>query len=73
MASDERERLTRRTESLRQLFEGIADTRARAAISDEIAKHEALIAEIDNTAASEESPAEQPEEIVAKGPRDIIS
>jgi hypothetical protein len=52
---------------LRRLLEGNTDTRARAAISEEIATHEALIAEIDNKV-----PADQPDEIVAKAPGNVI-
>jgi hypothetical protein len=70
--SDERARLIHRTEDLRRLFQGTTASRARAAINAEIAKHEVLIAEIDNK-ATKELPADQPEEIVAKAPRDIIS
>jgi hypothetical protein len=72
MARDERSRLIHRTEDLRRLFESITDGLVRAAITAEIAKHEALITEIDNN-APKELPTGQPEEIVAKAPRDIIS
>jgi hypothetical protein len=65
MVSDERERLTRRADSLRRLRESIDDIMARAAITAEIAKHEAKIAEIDSKAAGAE--------ILAKAPPDIIS
>jgi hypothetical protein len=51
MPNEERERLSRRVETLRRLFDNIADSRARDAIAEEIAKHEALIVEMDNTAA----------------------
>jgi uncharacterized protein (DUF2342 family) len=71
MASNKRERLMRRAEALRRLFEGFTDSMTRAAITEEIAKHETLIAEIDNRAVSEEAPAEQSAEIIAKAPRDI--
>jgi hypothetical protein len=58
MASDERDRLTQRAGDLRRLREDIDDSMARAAITAEIAKHEALIAEIDNTTAPKKSPAD---------------
>jgi hypothetical protein len=70
MVSDERERLTRRAEELRRLHEGIDDGMARTAITAEIAKHEALIAKIDNAAATENSPAD-PENIGPKAQPDI--
>jgi hypothetical protein len=70
MVSDERSRLIHRTEDLRRLAEGITDSMARVAISEEIGKHEALIAEIDKKARAELS-ADQPD--VAKAPNDIIS
>jgi hypothetical protein len=54
MPNEERERLTGRAEDLRRLFEAITDSRARDAITAEIAKHEALLAEIDNSTASNE-------------------
>ena len=69
MVSDERARLIHRTQHLRRLLEGITDSRARAAINDEIAKHEARISEIDNKAPKELPAGES----VAKAQRDIIS
>ena len=72
MTGNERARLIHRMENLWRLFEGITDSRARGAINAEIVKHEVLIAEIDNH-TPEELPTDQPEEIVAKLPRDIIS
>ena len=53
MTTEERTRLIRRTEGLRRLLEVTTDGRARTAINEEIAKHEALIAEIDNKAPEE--------------------
>jgi hypothetical protein len=71
MTDDERTRLVYRTEDLRRLFEASTDSLARAAINAEIAKHEFLIAEIDNK-APEELPADQHNEGKAKARRDII-
>jgi hypothetical protein len=72
MASDEREHLIRRAERLRRLHQQIDDGMARSAITAEIAKHEALIAEIDSAAASEKPPAD-PEDIAPKTPPDIVA
>jgi hypothetical protein len=58
VASDERDRLTLRADGLRRLREGIDDGMARAAITAEMAKHEALITEIDNATAPKKSPAD---------------
>jgi hypothetical protein len=53
MTSEERTRLIHRTEDLRRLFEVTTDSQAQNAINAEIAKHESLIAEIDNKALEE--------------------
>jgi hypothetical protein len=55
MPSDERERLIRRVDSLKKLQEQTDDPMAKTAITEEIAMHEALIANIDNTGSSEKS------------------
>jgi hypothetical protein len=73
MASDERERLIQRTQNLRQLHDRIDDGGARTAITAEIAKHEALIAEIDKEAASEKSSTNPDADIMPQAQSDIIS
>jgi hypothetical protein len=50
------------------MLAGHTDSMVRLAINAEIAKHEALIVEIDNK-ATEELPADQPDEVVAEAPR----
>ena len=68
MADDERARLTGRIASLKRLFEGFTDGRARAAIIKEITKHEKRVAELDII-----SETESPEEPMVKRPGDIVT
>jgi hypothetical protein len=72
MDNEDRDRLAHRLDDLRRLSRLNTDSKALAAINEEIAKHEARLAEIDPATAPESAPADQPEEIVAKTSRDTI-